>query len=116
DTIVMIQGEINRRDAQPKIIAKSMERVENLREKFQSKLSLQLQLDTGDLTGDELQNIATLFSLHKGETSVKFYIKSNGTGESLTMNVRKFVVEPNNELLNSLRGIVGNDSVALVKN
>lgn len=116
DAIVMIQGEINRRDAQPKIIAKSMERVENLREKFQNKLSLQLQLDTGELTGDELQNIATLFSLHKGETSVKFYIKSNGTGKSLTMNVRKFVVEPNNELLNSLRKIVGNDSVALVKN
>ena len=116
DTIVMIQGEINRRDAQPKIIAKSMERVENLREKFQSKLSLRLQLDTGDLTGDELQSIATLFSLHKGETSVKFYIKSNGTGESLTMNVRKYVVEPNNALLQSLREIVGKESVALVKN
>jgi len=31
------------------------------------------------------------------------------------MNVRKFVVEPNNELLGSLRSLVGKDSVQLIK-
>ncbi|MGF1671314.1 MAG: DNA polymerase III subunit alpha, partial [Balneolaceae bacterium] len=116
DNIIMVEGQINRRDAQPKIIAKSMERVENLREKYQNKLSLQIQLDTSDLTSDELENIATLFSLHKGETAVKFYIKSNQMDQTLTMNVRKYVVEPNNELLSGIRGIIGEESVALVKN
>jgi len=116
DTIVMVDGQINRRDEQPKIIAKSMERVENLREKYQEKLRLQLELNTGEISGDELKNIATLFSLHKGKTTVRFYIKSPEAENGMAMNVRKFVVEPSNELLQGLRGIVGKESVALVKN
>ena len=115
DTIVMIEGHIDRRDAQPKIIAKSLERVENLREKCQDQLQLTLALDTASISREELNQMATLFSLHKGSTQVKFRVYSEQTSDPISMSVRKYVVDPNNELIGSLRNIIGKNSVGLVR-
>ena len=59
--------------------------------------------------------MATLFSLHKGETPVRLTIESEFARGPLQMNVRKFVVEPNNELLRGLRNLIGKESVQLTK-
>ncbi len=115
DTILMIDGSISKKDGAPKIIANSMERVESLREKFQSQLELSIRLQTGDLSKDDLHQMATLFSLHKGETTVRLVVKSNHAKKPINMNVRKFVVEPSNELLKELREIVGKESVKLAR-
>lgn len=115
DTVVLLEGSVSHRDEPPKIIASTMERVENLREKFQSQLQLKIQLQTADLSRDDLHQMATLFSIHKGETPVKLIIDSAHAKRPLRMNVRKFVVEPNNELLGDLRNLVGKDSVHLTK-
>ncbi len=115
DTIVMMEGHIDKRDAQPKIIVKSLERVENLREKFQDQLQLNLNLETDLLSKDDLAEMAALFSIHKGNTPIKFMVHSKEADGPISMNVRKFVVEPNNELLGSLRDIIGEESVGLVR-
>lgn len=115
DTIVMLEGQIDKRDAQAKIIARRFERVENLREKFQDKLELTVNLHTGDLTKEDLHQMASLFSIHQGNTPIKFQVHSKEMEKPLFMNVRKFVVEPNNELLDSLRDLVGEDAVGLVR-
>ena len=115
DTVVLLEGTVSHRDEPPKIIASSMERVENLREKFQNQLQLNIQLQTSDVSKDDLHQIATLFSLHKGETPVRLVIESEYAKGPLKMNVRKFVVEPNNELLGGLRNLIGKDSVQLTK-
>lgn len=115
DTIVMMEGHIDKRDAQPKIIAKSLERVENLREKFQDQLQLNLNLETDMLSKDDLTEMAALFSIHKGNTPVKFLVYSKEADEPIAMNVRKFVVEPSNELLGGLRDLIGEGSVGLVR-
>ncbi|MEX0769167.1 MAG: DNA polymerase III subunit alpha [Balneolaceae bacterium] len=115
DTIVMVEGQIDKRDAQPKIIAKQFERVENLREKFQHKLELTVNLHTGELSKEDLHQMASLFSIHQGNTPIKFQVYSRETEKPLFMNVRKFVVEPSNELLNGLRNLVGEDAVGLVR-
>jgi DNA polymerase III subunit alpha len=116
DTVVMLEGAVSKRDEPPKIIANSMERVENLREKFQTKLQLKLHLKTEEISKDDLHQMATLFSIHKGETPVRMIVNSEHAKGPLKMSVRKFVVEPNNELLTGLRNIIGEQSVMLVKN
>ena len=116
DTVVMLEGAISKRDEPPKIIANSMERVENLREKFQSQLQLKLKLKTSELSREDLHQMATLFSIHKGETPVKLEVNSSEAKRPLKMNIRKFVVDPSNELLNELRNIIGKEGVHLSRN
>jgi DNA polymerase III subunit alpha len=113
DTIVLLEGSVSKKDESPKIIANILERVENLREKYQTQLELKVKLKTGELSKDDLSQMASLFSLHKGETPVKFEIRSAHHRKPLKMNVRKFVVEPNNELLHGLYEVLGKESVTL---
>ncbi len=113
DTIILLDGSISKKDGSPKIIANSLERVENLREKYQTQLELKIKLKTGEISKEDLSQMASLFSLHKGETPVKFEIKSAYQKKPIRMNVRKFVVEPNNELLRGLHEVVGKDAVKL---
>lgn len=115
DTIVLLDGTLDMRGGQPKIFASNMERVENLREKFQNQLTLKLKLYTNELTNDDLHEMATLMSLNQGETPVRLRVISEHANGPMKMNVRKYVVEPNNDLLNGLRNIVGTKSVQLVK-
>ena len=115
DNILLMNGHVDMRSGQPKLIAKSFERVENLREKFQNQLRLNLQIDTSKISKDEINEIATLFSLNKGETNVKLSIKSEEAKSPFRMNVRKFVVDPNDDLLKSLREILTEDNVQLIK-
>ncbi|MEX0906492.1 MAG: DNA polymerase III subunit alpha [Balneolaceae bacterium] len=116
DTVILLEGTLTKRDEPPKIFANSMERVENLREKFQTQLQLKLNIQTGTLSKDDLHQMATLFSIHKGETPVKLVVNSEHAKGPLNMNIRKFVVEPNNELLTGLRNIIGTESVLLMRN
>lgn len=116
DTVILIEGTISQRDSQPKIIANSLERVENLREKFQSQLQLNIRLDTSEISEGDLQEMATLFGSFNGETPVKLQIKSAHSTKPIKMNVRKFVVEPTNDLMQGLRNVVGHESVHLMNN
>jgi DNA polymerase III subunit alpha len=115
DTIVMLEGHIDKRDDQPKIIVKSIERVENLREKYQDQLQLNLKIETDMISKDELSQMAALFSLHKGNTPIRIMIHSKEAENPIPMNVRKYVVEPSSELLGSLRNLIGEESVGLVR-
>ncbi len=115
DTVLMLEGNISKRDEPPKIMASSMERVENLREKFQAQLQLNIDLKTAEVSEDDLTEMATLFSIHKGETPIKLKVRSLKAKKPLRMNVRKYVVEPNNELLNGLRTILDKESVQLIR-
>jgi len=116
DTIILLDGTLDKRRGEPKIVASQMERVENLREKFQNQLQLYIKLKTNDVTKDDLTQMATLMSIHKGETPVRLKVISDHANGPMKMNVRKFVVEPNNDLLKGLRNIIGEESVLLMRN
>ena len=115
DNILLMDGHADQRSGQTKLIARSFERVENLREKFQNKLMLRLDIKTEQLNKKELEDIATLFSLNKGETYVKLNVVSKEAKAPFSMNVRRFVVDPNDELIHSLRTILDEESVKLVR-
>jgi len=116
DTVVLLEGKVSKRKGELSIIANSMDRVENLREKHQARLQLTLLLQTGKLNGNDLKQVADLLSEHKGETPVKLVVESAHAQSPIRMSVRKFVVEPNNILLSGLKEVIGSNAVKLAKN
>ena len=116
DNIVVVDGHVDKRRGQPQIISNSFERIESMREKHQHNISLMLDIDTKVLTNDEIQQMATLFEQHQGETNIELNVLSAEAKRPFAMHVRKFVVEPNEELMSGLESILGKEAVALTKN
>jgi DNA polymerase-3 subunit alpha len=115
NTRVVVEGEKDDSRGKLQLIATSFERIEKLREKYQHKMALKLDIDTQLLSDDDLHQLAELFQDHRGETNVQFKVMSLQARRPFAMHVRKFVVEPNEELLSGLKLLLGNDAVRLAK-
>jgi len=113
DTLVVVDGHIDTRRGHPQIIADNFERIESMREKYQDQIELKLDIDTNYVDDSDLKEMAELFREHQGQTNVRFNVLSKEAKRPFAMHVRKFVVEPNDELLGDLRSIIGEDAVAL---
>jgi DNA polymerase-3 subunit alpha len=113
DTLVVVDGHIDSRRGHPQIIANNFERIESMREKHQDQIELKLDIDTNFVTGDDLEKMAELFQEHQGQTNVSFNVLSKEAKRPFMMHVRKFVVDPNEELLSGLKSLIGEDAVNL---
>lgn len=116
DTLVVVDGSIDTRRGKPQIIANSFERIESMREKYQNQIELKIDIDTSQVDEEQLHRMADLFEQHQGETNVRFNVLSKEAKRPFAMHVRKFVVDPNDELLGGLKSLVGNESVNLRRN
>ncbi|WP_372639263.1 DNA polymerase III subunit alpha, partial [Fodinibius sp.] len=113
DTLVVVDGSIDTRRGKPQIIANSFERIESMREKYQDQIELKLDIDTSQVDQEELHEMANLFEQNQGQTNVRFNVLSKEAKRPFAMHVRKFVVDPNDELLGGLKSLLGKESVAL---
>lgn len=116
DTLVVVDGTIDTRRGKPQIIANSFERIESMREKFQNKIELKLDINTDQIEEEELHQMVDLFTENQGKTNVRFNVISREAKRPFAMHVRKFVIDPNEELLGGLKSLLGDDSVTLTKN
>ncbi len=116
DTLVVVDGSIDTRRGKPQIIANSFERIESMREKYQDQIELKLDIDTTQIDEEELHQMADLFQKHQGQTNVRFNVLSKEAKRPFAMHVRKFVIDPNEELLKGLKTLLGDESVALSRN
>lgn len=114
DNVVYITGRFTKRDRGNSMIVTNMERVENLREKFQDRLRLKLDVVTEVLTKEDISQMETLFELNRGNTLVKMDVHSKEAATPIKMSLRNFVVDPNDELLKGLKEVLGEESVELV--
>ena len=110
DNLIYVEGNADNSSGTPKIIVRTMDRLENLREKNQSRLKMRLRLFTDDITGEDIQALGLLLGRHKGQTPV-FIDVFSVTTKPLKMSVRKFVVEPSDELVKEARRIIGRENV-----
>lgn len=110
DTMVVVEGNISVRDGTPKIIARSIDRIENLREKNQGEIRLCLSLSTNEIGSGDLVKLAELFENNRGGTQVQMMVRS-GNEQPVRMKVRKFVVDPSDELLKQTRHLLGKKNV-----
>jgi len=113
DTLVVVDGHIDTRRGHPQIIANKFERIESMREKYQDQIELKLDIDTNYINDGDLEEMAALFREHQGQTNVRFNVLSKEAKRPFAMHVRKFVIDPNEELLDNLRSLIGEDAVAL---
>lgn len=114
DNVIYFTGKYTMRDRGNSLIVMNMERVENLREKFQDRLRLKLDISTDGLTSEDLNQMQTLFELNKGTTMVKMAVHSKEATAPIKMNVRNYVIEPTDELLKGLKKVLGDEAVELV--
>ena len=112
DNIVMVEGNIDLRRGAPQVVIRSVDRIENVREKNQGRIRLNLTLDTRIVSDDDIQQLAGLLQQHKGHTSLALRI-SNGQIQDFPMNSRKFVVDPSDDLIREIRKILGREMVGL---
>ena len=114
DTLVFVDGATDAKGGQPKVIVRSMDRVENLRERNAGKIRLRIHLKTADMTPEEITSTAQVLDRHKGGTQVGLNVISKHP-QPLRMNARRHVVNPTDELLHDLLTILGKDNVWLEK-
>ncbi len=110
DNLVVVEGNVSVRDGTPKIIARTFDRIENLREKNQAAIRLCLSIATDDVESDSLEELAGLFDENRGQTHVHMMIRS-GEEKPIRMKVRKFVVDPSDDLLKKARQLLGKNNV-----
>ncbi len=113
DNVVYITGKYQIRERGSSIVADAFERVENLFEQNQGKMCLKITFDTNSITRDDLVLVESLFSKNRGNTNVKLTIRSGEANGPINMNIRKFVIEPSNNLLKELRKVLGDENVEL---
>ena len=113
DNIVVVDGVTDSRSGSIKIIANAFDRIENLREKNADKIRLHLNIRTESLAKEDYDAISELFSSHRGNTPVALDVFSPHAIEPLRMNVRKYVIDPSEDMLRDLRKVIGRDNVNL---
>ena len=114
DNLVVVEGNVSVRDGTPKIIARNIDRIENLRDKYQGSIRLCLSLDTADIAEGALEALAAVFEANRGQTNIQLFVKS-GAEKPVRMKARKFVVDPNDTLLREARRLIGENNVWLEK-
>jgi len=113
DTRVVVDGKFDSSRGKLQIIANNFERIESMREKYQDQIELKLDIDTNYVDDEDLKQMAQLFKQHQGQTNVRFNVLSSEAKRPFAMHVRKFVVDPNEELLSGLKALIGKDAVTL---
>jgi DNA polymerase-3 subunit alpha len=114
DTLVFIEGNTDTKGGQPKVIVRTMERIENLRDRNAAKIRIRIQVKTDDLAADDIKAAAELFLANKGMCPVGLTVHSKHP-QPLRMNARRHVVNPSDDLLRELRVMFGTDNVWLEK-
>ncbi len=115
DTRVVVDGSFDSSRGKLQVIANNFERIESMREKYQDQIELQLDIDTNYVNETDLKTMAELFQQHQGQTNVSFNVLSKEAKRPFKMHVRKFVVDPNDELLDGLKSLIGEDAVELYR-
>ncbi len=116
DNIVVVDGRMGVESGQAKMFANSFDRIENLREKNQSRIQTNLILHTNELNDIDIKQLADLCMHHKGQCNVKLHVHTPIQGKALRLTARKFVVNPSDEFLKEARKIIGRENVKLTKN
>jgi DNA polymerase-3 subunit alpha len=116
DSLVMVigRGEVN--DPQNggvlKILVNEVFPMERVREKFTK--SIILSINVNDIHENTIIELRKLLEGNKGSCACYFDVIQNERHRKY--QTRKFFVEPTDELLNALKGILGPESVKLMSN
>ncbi len=114
DNLVVVDGTVDNQSGQPKVIVRMMDRIENLREKNAGRFRIKLTLNLEEVVAEDIQKLAVVFNSYKGTTPVSLEIRTDQF-RPLKMNIRKFVVDPTDQLIREVRELIGSENVRFEK-
>lgn len=115
DTLVFMDAEVSNYKGSVKLKARTIERLETVREKREKELMLQLFIRTKTVEDAQLRSLAQLCERNRGEASLRLNVLYNGTDSVLRMNSRNFRVSTNYDMLTEARAILGEGNVVLTR-
>ncbi|MFT5239419.1 MAG: DNA polymerase-3 subunit alpha [Candidatus Promineifilaceae bacterium] len=114
DTPLLICGDVNRRDEQPKIVAQEIYKLEDAPAAFTKRISLHIPAAT--LTNEKLDRIKRLLNTHAGDTPVRVVL-TYPTGEKILIQVDpKMSVKPSQAFISALEKEVGEKGIFVAAN
>lgn len=115
DNLVYMNVKISNKEGQVRYYPNSVERLESIREANIHRLRVRLKIKTEDVSITDLEVITDLLKENKGKVPVSLDIYTPTIERPIRMNVRKFVIEPNEKLITDLRRILGEENVTFEK-
>lgn len=115
DNLLLLNLKVAVRDGQHRFFVNSVERLESMRENNIQKLRVRLQIKTDEVSLMDLEYITQVLKNNKGKVPVSLDIFTPSIPKSIRMNVRKYVIDPNDELIQELRKVIGVQNVKLEK-
>ena len=111
DKVVLVKGEVEAKGGEVEIIVQDVVPMWKVREQMVQALVLRLDPDRLDPAG--VQSLRALCGAHPGRCTLYFDLEVAGFPEPHRVRSRTCVVDPNPELLGSLRRLLGPQSIAL---
>ena len=109
DSMVYVHGKLNMREEEPKIVAEDIMPLEKVKEKFTK--SVLIKVTTRGLEENMMKRIKTSIKKYSGKTPVHIDFLSE-EGRKIRMTVDKdFFVQPSDELLGEVEGLVGSGNI-----
>jgi len=109
DAIVFVKGRLSLREEHPKIIADEVIPLEQAQQKYTT--ALVIKLVTTGLEEETLYTLKDVLSKHHGETPVYLDFAMPEGSRTLVELGRDYTVEPREELVSQIEGVLGSDVV-----
>lgn len=113
DEAVIIQGKVQQEEQGPKIIAETIDTLENAREKFTEQINVRLRAH--QINRPLLEKIKSIFYHHHGKVPVQLTLEFPGQGEVDIDVLQDITVKPCHELTEELQNILNSSEKELFR-
>ena len=115
DNLLLLNVKVAVRDGNQRFYVNTVERLDSLRDNNIGKIRLRLKIKTDEISLMDLEYITSLMKENKGKVPVSLDISTPTIERPIRMNVRKYVIDPNEDFISELRTICGDDMVQFEK-
>jgi len=115
DNLLLLNVKVAVRDGNQRFYVNTVERLDSMRDNNISKIRLRLKIKTDEISLMDLEYITSLMKENKGKVPVSLDIFTPTIERPIRMNVRKYVIDPNEDFISELRTICGDDMVQFEK-
>jgi DNA polymerase III subunit alpha len=115
DNLLLVNVKVSVKEGNQRFYVNSVERLDSMRSNNINKLRLRLKIKTDEVSLMDLEYITRLMKENKGQVPVSLDILTPTIERPIRMNVRRYVIDPNEDFIAELRTICGDDMVVFEK-
>ncbi|MCM8783741.1 MAG: DNA polymerase III subunit alpha [Candidatus Omnitrophica bacterium] len=111
NSCILLHGKLSLREDSPRIITTEIFPLEEVKKRFTKAIILKIGQS---LLEEDLKELKNLFANHPGKTRIIFEFHNDSTNKSWLDLGKELEVEPNNDLMQSIKNIIGNENIDYV--